>query len=273
MNQYLNLLHEIIRKGSVKSDRTGTGTISIFGTKMSFDLRKGFPLLTTKKVHFKSVVYELLWFLKGYTNTDYLVENGVTIWNEWATESGDLGPIYGRQWRSWDGEIDQLQEVIQGLLEKPNSRRHIVSAWNCTYLPNERISPQDNVLKGRMALAPCHLLFQFYVDDKYLDIQVYQRSADIFLGVPFNIASYALLLSIVAKIINKIPRNLHWIGGDTHLYLNHVEQAKLQLSRVPKSLSKLILSDHIKNIDNIEYEDIVLSNYTSYPSIKAPIAI
>ena len=264
MKQYLDLMQKVLNEGQDKSDRTGTGTLSIFGHQMEFDLSDGFPLVTTKKVHLKSIVHELIWFLQGSTNISYLKENGVSIWDEWADEKGDLGPVYGAQWRSWpdgnNGTIDQIQNLIQGIRTNPDSRRHIVSAWN-------------PALVDEMALPPCHSLFQFYVANEELSCQLYQRSADIFLGVPFNIASYALLTHMVAHVCNlKAGKFVHTFG-DAHLYLNHLDQAKLQLSRDTKILPQLKLNSEVKNIFDFKFEDIEIINYESHPSISAPIAV
>ena len=264
MKQYLDLMQKVLNEGQKKSDRTGTGTLSIFGHQMEFDLSDGFPLVTTKKVHLKSIVHELIWFLQGSTNISYLKENGVSIWDEWADEKGDLGPVYGAQWRSWpdgnNGTIDQIQNLIQGIKTNPDSRRHIVSAWN-------------PALVDEMALPPCHSLFQFYVANEELSCQLYQRSADIFLGVPFNIASYALLTHMVAHVCNlKAGKFVHTFG-DAHLYLNHLDQAKLQLSRDTKTLPQLKLNSEVKNIFDFKFEDIEIINYESHPSISAPIAV
>ena len=264
MKQYLDLMQKVLNEGQEKSDRTGTGTLSIFGHQMEFDLSDGFPLVTTKKVHLKSIVHELIWFLQGSTNISYLKENGVSIWDEWADEKGDLGPVYGAQWRSWpdgnNGTIDQIQNLIQGIKTNPDSRRHIVSAWN-------------PALVDEMALPPCHSLFQFYVANEELSCQLYQRSADIFLGVPFNIASYALLTHMVAHVCNlKAGKFVHTLG-DAHLYLNHLDQAKLQLSRDTKILPQLKLNSEVKNIFDFKFEDIEIINYESHPSISAPIAV
>ena len=264
MKQYLDLMQKVLNEGQKKSDRTGTGTLSIFGHQMEFDLSDGFPLVTTKKVHLKSIVHELIWFLQGSTNISYLKENGVSIWDEWADEKGDLGPVYGAQWRSWpdgnNGTIDQIQNLIQGIKNNPDSRRHIVSAWN-------------PALVDEMALPPCHSLFQFYVVNEELSCQLYQRSADIFLGVPFNIASYALLTHMVAHVCNlKAGKFVHTFG-DAHLYLNHLDQAKLQLSRDTKILPQLKLNSEVKNIFDFKFEDIEIVNYESHPSISAPIAV
>ena len=264
MIQYLDLLKNAFDNGIIKKDRTGVGTKSLFGWQMRFDLSKGFPLLTTKKLHIKSIVHELLWFVKGDTNIKYLNDNNVHIWDEWADDNGDLGPVYGAQWRSWpdgnNGTIDQIQNLIQGIKTNPDSRRHIVSAWN-------------PALVDEMALPPCHSLFQFYVANEELSCQLYQRSADIFLGVPFNIASYALLTHMVAHVCNlKAGKFVHTFG-DAHLYLNHLDQAKLQLSRDTKILPQLKLNSEVKNIFDFKFEDIEIVNYESHPSISAPIAV
>ena len=264
MRQYLDLMQDILDNGVVKTDRTGTGTKSVFGRQVRFDLSKGFPLVTTKKLHLRSIIYELLWFLKGETNIKYLKDNKVTIWDEWADENGDLGPVYGSQWRSWPApggkKIDQIANVIHQIKTKPDSRRHIVSAWN----PAEVDS---------MALPPCHALFQFYVAEGKLSCQLYQRSADYFLGVPFNIASYALLLEMVAQQCDLIPGEFVWTGGDVHLYSNHFDQAKLQLSREPYPLPTLVIRRKPDSIFDYEFEDFEIVNYQSHPSIKAPIAV
>ena len=277
MKQYLDLMRHVYENGVQKGDRTGTGTLSVFGYQMRFDLAEGFPLVTTKKCHLKSIVHELLWFLKGETNTKYLTENGVSIWNEWADDNGDLGPVYGYQWRNWPlpngNHIDQIKEVIASIKSKPNSRRLIVSAWNVADLPNESISPQDNVKESRMALAPCHAFFQFYVADGKLSCQLYQRSADIFLGVPFNIASYALLTLMVAQITGLKPGEFIHTLGDAHLYSNHLEQTTLQLGREPYPLPIMRLNPAIKSIFDFKFDDFELVNYQSHPPIKAPISI
>jgi len=264
MKQYLDLMQKVLDEGQEKSDRTGTGTLSIFGHQMKFDLSKGFPLVTTKKVHLKSIIHELIWFLQGSTNISYLKENGVSIWDEWADENGDLGPVYGAQWRSWpdgnNGTIDQIENLINGINNNPDSRRHIVSAWN-------------PALVDEMALPPCHSLFQFYVANGELSCQLYQRSADIFLGVPFNIASYALLTHMIAQVCNlKAGKFVHTLG-DAHLYINHLEQAKLQLSREVMGLPELKLSSNVDNIFDFKFEDIEIVNYESHPAISAPIAV
>ena len=276
MKQYLDLMRAIRDSGTTKQDRTGTGTVSIFGYQMRFDLSAGFPLVTTKKCHLKSIIHELLWFLHGDTNIQYLNENGVKIWNEWATESGDLGPVYGAQWRSWptrDGVIDQVGQLIQQIRHQPDSRRLIISAWNPEFLPDEKISPQQNVHQGRMALAPCHTLFQFYVVDGRLSCQLYQRSADVFLGVPFNIASYALLTLMVAQVTDLQPGDFIHTFGDAHLYLNHLQQVETQLQREPLPLPEMQLNPNVKNIFEFTYDDFNLVNYQSHPHISAPIAI
>ena len=277
MIQYIRLIHHVRDNGVEKGDRTGTGTLSTFGYQMRFNLAEGFPLVTTKKVHLKSIIHELLWFLKGDTNTRYLRDNGVSIWDEWATEDGDLGPVYGAQWRSWPtpngGSIDQIAEVIQQIRTNPNSRRLIVSAWNPTQLPDESISPQDNVNEGRMALAPCHAFFQFYVAEGKLSCQLYQRSADIFLGVPFNIASYALLMLMVAQVTGLEPGDFIHTLGDAHLYSNHLEQAYIQCGREIKELPRMSLNKDITSIFDFSYDDFTLENYNPSPAIKAPIAI
>ena len=277
MKQYLELMRHVKEKGNQKGDRTGTGTISVFGYQMRFNLAEGFPLVTTKKCHLKSIIHELLWFLKGDTNTKYLTDNGVKIWNEWADDNGNLGPVYGYQWRNWpapDGRhIDQISEVIELLKSKPNSRRIIVSAWNAADLPDESVSPQENVEQGRMALAPCHAFFQFYVADGKLSCQLYQRSADIFLGVPFNIASYALLTMMVAQVTGlKVGDFVHTLG-DAHLYNNHLEQADEQLAREPFKLPTMKINPDVKSIFDFKFEDFDLVDYEAHPHIKAPISI
>lgn len=277
MKQYLDLMRHVKENGVQKGDRTGTGTVSVFGYQMRFDLSQGFPLVTTKKCHLKSIIHELLWFLKGETNTAYLTDNGVKIWNEWADEQGELGPVYGYQWRNWptpDGRhIDQIKEVIQLLNDKPNSRRIIVSAWNAADLPDESVSPQENVKQGRMALAPCHAFFQFYVAEGKLSCQLYQRSADIFLGVPFNIASYALLTMMVAQVVGLEPGDFVHTLGDAHLYNNHLEQVDEQLSRTPYPLPTIKLNPQIRDIFDFTFDDFELFDYQAHPHIKAPISI
>jgi thymidylate synthase len=264
MRQYLDLLESILENGTEKTDRTGTGTRSIFGHQMRFDLQSGFPLLTTKKMHQKSIIYELLWFLQGDTNIRFLQENGVRIWNEWADEKGELGPVYGSQWRSWlttDGrQIDQISEVIQSIQQNPDSRRHIVSAWNVGEI-------------DKMALPPCHLLFQFYVADGKLSCQLYQRSADVFLGVPFNIASYSLLTMMVAQVCDLEPGEFVHTLGDAHLYLNHLSQTRLQLTREPYPCPQLQINPEVKDIFDFQYEDFQLNNYRPHPPIKAQISV
>ena len=277
MKQYLDLLYRVRQFGDFKGDRTGTGTWSVFGHQMRFDLRQGFPLVTTKKIHLKSVIHELLWFLNGDTNTAYLKQNGVKIWDEWADENGELGPVYGYQWRSWpaaDGRhIDQISQVIEQIHNNPDSRRLIVSAWNPADLPDETISPQQNVAAGRMALAPCHAFFQFYVCDGRLSCQLYQRSADIFLGVPFNIASYALLTMMIAQVCElQVGEFVHTLG-DAHLYTNHLEQADEQLSRTPHDLPRIELNSEVHDLFAFTYDDFTLVDYEHHPHIKAPIAV
>ena len=264
MQQYLDLLQHILDNGTEKTDRTGTGTKSCFGYQMRFDLQKGFPMVTTKKLHVKSIFYELLWFLKGDTNIKYLKENGVSIWDEWANEAGELGPVYGEQWRSWKGAdgvvVDQITELIKQIKTTPDSRRLIVSAWNVAELP-------------KMALMPCHTLFQFYVADGKLSCQLYQRSADVFLGVPFNIASYSLLTHMMAQLLNLKVGAFVWTGGDTHLYSNHMEQVEKQLSREPRALPQMKINPAVKDIFEFTYEDFTLENYDPHPGIKAPVAV
>jgi len=264
MEQYLHLLQHILDHGAAKTDRTGTGTISCFGYQMRFNLQDGFPLVTTKKLHLKSIIYELLWFLNGDTNVHYLNEHGVSIWNEWADKNGDLGPVYGKQWRSWEGRdgkvIDQISDVVKQIKTNPDSRRIIVNAWNVADLPD-------------MALSPCHCLFQFYVADGRLSCQLYQRSADVFLGVPFNIASYALLTMMMAQVCGLQPGDFVHSFGDVHLYNNHIEQAKLQLSRTPYPLPVMKINPDVKDIFSFKYEDFELLNYEFHPHIKAPVAI
>jgi thymidylate synthase len=264
MQAYLDLLQHILDNGTEKSDRTGTGTTSVFGYQMRFDLQKGFPMVTTKKLHTKSIIYELLWFLKGDTNTGWLNEHGVSIWDEWANENGDLGPVYGHQWRSWtgaDGKVyDQIADVLHQIKTNPDSRRMIVNAWNVADLP-------------KMALSPCHALFQFYVADGKLSCQLYQRSADVFLGVPFNIASYALLTMMMAQVCGLQPGEFIHTFGDVHLYSNHIEQAKLQLTRTPYELPTLKINPEVKDLLDFKYEDFTLENYQHHPAIKAPVAV
>ncbi|MEH8021356.1 thymidylate synthase [Rheinheimera metallidurans] len=277
MKQYLELMRHVLEQGHKKTDRTGTGTISVFGYQMRFDLQQGFPLVTTKKCHLRSIIHELLWFLKGETNIGYLTDNGVSIWNEWATESGELGPVYGAQWRSWQaidgGTIDQISQLITDIKRTPDSRRLIVSAWNPALLPDTRISPKQNAAAGKQALPPCHTLFQFYVNDGKLSCQLYQRSADIFLGVPFNIASYALLTLMVAQVCDLQPGDFIHTLGDAHLYSNHLEQVNTQLARQPFALPKMQLNPEVKDIFSFKFEDFTLSDYQAHPHIKAPVAI
>ena len=274
MIQYHELIKHVLENGTVKKDRTGTGTKSVFGYQMRFDLSEGFPMVTTKKLHLKSIVYELLWFLKGDTNIKYLQENGVRIWNEWADENGDLGPVYGYQWRNWNGdEIDQINEIIETLKNNPDSRRMLVSAWNPSVLPDTGKSFSDNVANGKAALPPCHAFFQFYVADGKLSCQLYQRSADIFLGVPFNIASYALFTMMMAQACGLEAGDFVHTFGDAHIYSNHQEQIELQLSRDPKPLPKMILNPDIKNIFDFTFDDFTLVDYEHHPHIKGTVAI
>src|SRR5690348_10762280 len=264
MKQFLDFMRHVRRNGAPKSDRTGTGTLSVFGHQMRFDLSAGFPLVTTKRVHFKSIAYELLWFLRGETNTKYLREHGVSIWDEWADENGELGPVYGKQWRSWQGAdgrtIDQMTQVIEQIKSNPDSRRLIVSAWNVGELE-------------KMALAPCHALFQFYVAGGKLSCQLYQRSADVFLGVPFNIASYALLTCMIAQVTGLVPGEFVHTLGDAHLYLNHLDQAREQLTRTPRPLPRLVLNPDVRSIFDFTFEDIAIRDYDPHPAIRAPIAV
>ena len=274
MQQYLDLVRRARNDGAVKGDRTGTGTRSVFGHQMCFDLSEGFPLVTTKKIHLKSVIHELLWFIKGDTNTAYLTENGVRIWNEWADENGDLGPVYGHQWRNWNSEnIDQLKLVIETLKTNPNSRRMLVSAWNPSVLPDTSKSFSENVANGKAALPPCHAFFQFYVADGKLSCQLYQRSADIFLGVPFNIASYALLTEMMAQVCGFEAGEFIHTLGDAHIYTNHFDQVELQLSRDPKPLPTLKLNPNISDLFDFKYEDIEVLNYDPHPGIKGAVAV
>lgn len=274
MKQYLDLVRHVMENGCQKGDRTGTGTKSIFGYQMRFDLNEGFPMVTTKKLHLKSIIYELLWFLKGDTNITYLQENGVKIWDAWADANGDLGPVYGHQWRNWNSEeIDQITELINELKTNPNSRRMLVSAWNPSVLPDTKKSFEENVANNKAALPPCHAFFQFYVSDGKLSCQLYQRSADIFLGVPFNIASYALLTLMIAQVCELKPGEFIHTFGDAHIYNNHFEQLELQLSRDPKSLPKMILNPEIKNIFDFDFEDFTLEGYDPHPLIKGNVAV
>ncbi|GLB49016.1 thymidylate synthase [Neptunitalea lumnitzerae] len=274
MKQYHDLLQHILDHGNTKEDRTGTGTKSVFGYQMRFDLSEGFPMVTTKKLHLKSIIYELLWFLKGDTNIKYLTDNGVRIWNEWANEDGDLGPIYGHQWRNWNGEeIDQIKDIIETIKKNPDSRRMLVSAWNPSVMPNTSVSFAENVANGKAALPPCHAFFQFYVANNKLSCQLYQRSADVFLGVPFNIASYALLTMIVAQVCGYEPGDFIHTFGDVHIYNNHIEQVKLQLSREPRTLPTIKINPDVKEIFDFEFEDFTLENYDPHPHIKGAVAI
>ena len=274
MKQYQDLLKYIKENGVEKKDRTGTGTISVFGYQMKFDLKKGFPLVTTKKLHLRSIIYELIWFINGGTNINYLNDNGVSIWDEWADEKGDLGPIYGAQWRNWNNDgVDQLKDVISSLKQNPSSRRMIVTAWNPNIIPNTKKTFSENVKEGKAALPPCHAFFQFYVADNKLSCQMYQRSADVFLGVPFNIASYALLTFMIAQVCElEIGEFVHTLG-DAHIYLNHLEQVDLQLSRDPLELPKLKLNPIIKSIEDFKYEDVEIIDCKFHPPIKGKISI
>ena len=274
MKAYHDLLKHILENGTEKTDRTGTGTKSVFGYQMRFDLSEGFPMVTTKKVHLKSIIYELLWFLKGDTNINYLTENGVRIWNEWADDNGDLGPVYGHQWRNWNSEgIDQIKEVIHTLKNNPDSRRMLVSAWNPSVMPDTSKPFAENVANGKAALPPCHAFFQFYVADNKLSCQLYQRSADVFLGVPFNIASYALLTLMAAQVCGLEAGDFVHTFGDVHIYSNHREQVDLQLSRDCRPLPTMKLNPAIKNIDDFTFEDFELIGYDPHPTIKAPVAV
>ena len=274
MKQYHQLLNHLLNKGVQKGDRTGTGTISSFGYQMRFDLSEGFPILTTKKLHLKSIIHGLLWFIKGDTNINYLKENNVRIWDEWADENGDLGPVYGHQWRNWNSEgIDQISDLINQIKNNPNSRRMIVSAWNPSVLPDTSISFSENVKNGKAALPPCHAFFQFYVVEGKLSCQLYQRSADTFLGVPFNIASYALFTMMIAQVSGLEPGDFIHTFGDVHLYNNHIEQAKEQLNRDLRTLPKMIINKEIKDINDFKFEDFELVNYNPHPHIKAAVSI
>jgi thymidylate synthase len=274
MRQYLDLVKHVLEKGELKSDRTGTGTKSVFGYQMRFDLGQGFPMVTTKKLHLKSIIYELLWFLKGDTNIKYLKENGVNIWNSWADPKGNLGPVYGFQWRNWNNDgIDQISNLISDLKNNPSSRRHLISAWNPSVLPDTSKSFEVNVANGKAALPPCHAFFQFHVNNGKLSCQLYQRSADVFLGVPFNIASYSLLTLMVAQVCNLEPGDFIHTFGDAHIYSNHFEQMNLQLSREPKKLPTIKINTNIKNIFDFNFEDFILENYDPHPHIKGKVAI
>ncbi len=274
MKQYLDLLQHVMEHGNEKGDRTGTGTKSVFGYQMRFDLSEGFPMVTTKKLHLKSIIYELLWFLKGDTNISYLQENGVKIWDAWASENGDLGPVYGKQWRNWnDEEIDQIKEIVETLKTNPNSRRMLVSAWNPSVLPDTSKSFSDNVANNKAALPPCHAFFQFYVANGKLSCQLYQRSADVFLGVPFNIASYALLTMMMAQVCGYEAGEFIHTFGDAHIYSNHFEQVALQMSREPKELPTMKLNPEVKDIFGFKFEDFSLENYNPHPHIKGQVAV
>ncbi|MDO6802724.1 thymidylate synthase [Wenyingzhuangia sp. 1_MG-2023] len=274
MKQYLDFIKHIKENGIQKGDRTGTGTKSVFGYQMRFDLSEGFPMVTTKKLHLKSIIHELLWFLKGDTNINYLKENGVKIWDAWADENGNLGPVYGQQWRNYNDEgIDQIQEVIETIKTNPNSRRMLISAWNPCVLPDTSVSFSENVANNKAALPPCHAFFQFYVADEKLSCQLYQRSADAFLGVPFNIASYALLVLMIAQVTNLKPGDFVHTFGDAHIYNNHFEQIDLQLSRNPKPLPKMVLNPEIKSIFDFKFEDFTLTNYEPHPLIKGQVSV
>ena len=277
MKQHLDLMQHVLDHGTDKSDRTGTGTRSVFGYQMRFDLADGFPMVTTKKLHLRSIIHELLWFIAGDTNTAYLKANGVSIWDEWATEDGDLGPVYGKQWRAWEGPngvvVDQLAELVHNLKTNPDSRRHVLSAWNPTVLPDPSKSPVENAEAGLQALPPCHCLFQFYVADGKLSCQLYQRSADIFLGVPFNIASYALLTMMLAQVCGYQPGDFVHTLGDAHLYSNHLEQAALQLTRQPYPLPTMHLDASVTDIEAFRFEHFRLEGYTSHPHIKAQVSV
>ena len=274
MKQYLNLVNHVMENGVLKEDRTGTGTKSVFGYQMRFNLNNGFPLITTKKLHLKSIIYELLWFLKGDTNIKYLTENGVKIWDGWADDNGDLGPVYGSQWRNWNGDnIDQISNLIEMIRNNPKSRRMIVSAWNPSVLPDTSKSFSQNINEGKAALPPCHAFFQFYVSNDKLSCQLYQRSADIFLGVPFNIASYSLFTHMIAHVCKlKVGDFIHTFG-DAHIYSNHFDQVKLQLKREPKKLPKLKITRNVKNIFDFKFDDFEISNYDPHPQIKGSVSI
>lgn len=274
MKQYHDLVKHVLENGNEKGDRTGTGTKSVFGYQMRFDLSEGFPMVTTKKLHLKSIIYELLWFIKGDTNIKYLQDNGVRIWNEWADEKGDLGPVYGHQWRNWNSdEIDQLKDVIETLKTNPNSRRMLVSAWNPSVLPDTSESFSENVSKGKAALPPCHAFFQFYVSEGKLSCQLYQRSADIFLGVPFNIASYALFTMMIAQVCGYTPGEFIHTFGDAHIYNNHMDQLELQLSREPRPLPTMKINPKVNKIEDFKFEDFELLNYNPHPHIKGTVAV
>ena len=274
MRQYLDLVKHVLENGEQKEDRTGTGTKSVFGYQMRFNLGEGFPMVTTKKLHLKSIIYELLWFLKGETNIKYLKENGVNIWNAWADSNGDLGPVYGFQWRNWNNDgIDQISNLISNLKNNPSSRRHLISAWNPSVLPDTSKSFETNVANGKAALPPCHAFFQFHVINKKLSCQLYQRSADVFLGVPFNIASYSLLTLMIAQVCGLKPGDFVHTFGDAHIYSNHFEQMNLQLSREPRKLPTIKINNEIKDIFDFKFEDFILENYNPHPHIKGKVAV
>ena len=274
MRQYLDLVKHVLENGELKEDRTGTGTKSVFGYQMRFNLADGFPMVTTKKLHLKSIIYELLWFLKGDTNIKYLKDNGVNIWNAWADPSGDLGPVYGFQWRNWNNDgIDQISNLINDLKNNPSSRRHLISAWNPSVLPDTSQSFEANVAKGKAALPPCHAFFQFHVINGRLSCQLYQRSADIFLGVPFNIASYSLLTLMIAQVCDLKPGDFIHTFGDAHIYSNHFEQMKLQISREPRNLPTIKINSGVNNIFDFKFEDFTLENYDPHPHIKGKVAV
>ena len=274
MKQYLDLVKHVLEKGELKADRTGTGTKSVFGYQMRFDLSEGFPMVTTKKLHLKSIIHELLWFLKGDTNIKYLKDNGVNIWNAWANSNGDLGPVYGFQWRNWNNDgIDQISNLINDLKNNPSSRRHLISAWNPSVLPDTSESFETNVANGKAALPPCHAFFQFHVINGKLSCQLYQRSADIFLGVPFNIASYSLLTLMIAQVCNLEAGDFIHTFGDAHIYSNHFEQMKLQLAREPRNLPTIKINSEVNNIFDFKFEDFTLENYDPHPHIKGKVAV
>ena len=274
MKQYLDLVKHVLEKGELKADRTGTGTKSVFGYQLRFDLSEGFPMITTKKLHLKSIIHELLWFLKGDTNIKYLKDNGVNIWNAWADSNGDLGPVYGFQWRNWNNDgIDQISNLINDLKNNPSSRRHLISAWNPSVLPDTSKSFETNVANGKAALPPCHAFFQFHVINGKLSCQLYQRSADIFLGVPFNIASYSLLTLMIAQVCNLEAGDFIHTFGDAHIYSNHFEQMKLQLAREPRNLPTIKINSEVNNIFDFKFEDFTLENYDPHPHIKGKVAV
>ena len=274
MRQYLDLVKHVLENGELKQDRTGTGTKSVFGYQMRFNLSDGFPMVTTKKLHLKSIIYELLWFLNGETNIKYLKDNGVNIWNAWADSNGDLGPVYGFQWRNWNNDgIDQISNLINDLKNNPNSRRHLISAWNPSVLPDTSKSFETNVANGKAALPPCHAFFQFHVNNGKLSCQLYQRSADIFLGVPFNIASYSLLTLMIAQVCDLEPGDFIHTFGDAHIYSNHFEQMKLQLTREPRKLPTIKINNEVNNIFDFKFEDFILENYDPHPHIKGKVAV